>query len=477
MPALITSWKSNSRLVRNAHVSPTVLGNMGRQLLAAFCHPALWLSLAVIMTVLEGSVRKWVSGFDEGFSRGIVYFSKDLVFLVGVALLFPRKARRHPALEPLNHLGMFALLLIVCGGALSAAVDFNAVGSFLSLRALVILPLAALLYTQRVGRFPLVGFALVVIVLGLVNAPLSLIQSGLPKDHVLNRYAASEVAAVALEHGVRATGTFAYIAGLGVISSLGVWAGLVLLGLARSSLQQLFGAVGVLSGFACAFASGSRGTFVIAVVMLVAWSLSSVKALRTVWRGTLMAAVAALGILILSPGMADRFQTMALGTFDRFESAGDSNLQRSFGQWEEMWLALSTHPMGTGLGTEQVGGNYAVKGRAGLTTYETQFPRIVAEFGVLGLAGYFLMVTAVIYSLQLTRNPKTVRWNLVVTATQVYLLGQFYGNVVFNHTGSAAVWIVVAGVLSAVPISRLRKRKETGHSAIRVVSREAKEAV
>lgn len=476
MRAQITSRIPTRSLVRHPGAARSVRQARGKQLLEAFRHPALWLSLAVILNVLEGAVRKWVPGFGEGLGRGIMYFSKDAVFLAGVGLLFFRNAKRRPAMESLNHLGASALALILCGGALSTVFDFNAVGSFLSLRAIVILPLAAWFYATRVGRFPLTGFATIVIVLALINTPLALMQSGLPKDHLLNRYAASEVEAIELAHGVRATGTFAYITGLGVVSSLGVWAGLVVLGLARSGGQQLLGAVGILCGFGCAFASGSRGTFVTAAVMLACWMLSSVKAFRMVWSGTWMAAVTALGFLLVLPGLSDRFQIMALGTFDRFESAGDNNIQRSFGQWEEMWQALTTHPVGSGLGTEQVGGNFATKGQAMFTTYETQFPRIVAEFGVLGLAGYFLMVAAILHALQLTRNPRHASWNLVVTATQVYLLGQFYGNVVFNHTGSAAVWIVVAGVFAAAPISKRRKKGSSREGVRQVATRHVEEA-
>jgi hypothetical protein len=50
--------------------------------------------------------------------------------------------------------------------------------------------------------------------------------------------------------------------------------------------------------------------------------------------------------------------------------------------------------------------------------------------------------------------------NLAVTATQVYVVGQFYNNLVFNHTASAFVWLIITVVLAAAPEQkRLAQRR------------------
>lgn len=449
------------RKVRRAQVAGAPQGGIRVQVLAAFRHPALWLSLALLANVLEGALRKWVPGFDSGVGRNVAYFSKDLILALGVVLMTGRAWRAAPGLEELRQWGVIALGLIGFGGMISLMGGFNAVGAVLTLRALLVLPLLAYLFAGWSGkRFPLLGLAFVGVVLGLGNGVLGLIQSGLPSSHIINKYAADEMQIVELASGVRATGTFAYITGLGVVSAMAVWAGMVMLSLSRSKWQVVWGVVGILGGIACAFASISRGTVVTAIVMLAVWALSSVRASRLMVNGTLVAGGVGLVLLLISPGLAERFMNVGWGVFDRFESAGDNNTQRAVGQWGEMWEAVVQIPLGNGLGTEQVGGNVATQGVASFTTYESQFPRIVAELGVLGFAGFMMMVAAVIMGLQrMKHGPGGARWNMVVTATQVYLLGQFYGSVAFNHTASAFVWLVVAAVFAAEPVRQNKKRR------------------
>lgn len=381
--------------------------------------------------------------------------------MLGVVLMTGRAWRGSPSLEELRKWGLPALGLIGCGGVLSLIGGVNAVGAVLTLRALLVLPVLGYLYAGWSGkRFPLLGFAFVGVVLGVGNGILGLIQSGLPSSHFINKYAADEMFVVELASGVRATGTFAYITGLGVASAMGVWAGMVMISLARSKWQLVWGVVGIFGGTACAFASISRGTVVTAIAMLGLWALSSVRASRLMVKGVLVAGAVGLVLLLISPDLAERFTNVGLGVFDRFESAGDNNTQRAVGQWSEMWEAVMQTPFGNGLGTEQVGGNVATKGVASFTTYESQFPRLVVELGVLGFAGFMTMVAAVVMGLQrMKHGPGGARWDMVVTATQVFLLGQFYTNVAFNHTASTFVWIIVAGVFAAEPVRRGKKRR------------------
>ncbi len=427
----------------------------------AFRHPVAWLTLALMLNVLEGALRKWVPGFGTGPGRMLAYFSKDILFLfaLGCAVTGPIVRPRSALVAGITW-GALALGLIVVGGTLSFFYGFNPVGTVLSLRAMIILPLAAFLFASHRERFPLMGFAVVAALLAMLNAALALLQSGMPAGHFINKYAADEATITEVAAGVRATGTFAYITGLGVVAALGVWAGMAIISLAQNRSQRTFGALTILAGFACAFASISRGSFVVAAAMLSLWALGAGRARTMLLQSALLVCVLLAIALLVIPSLGNRFLKVAEGTLDRFESAGDSNMGRTFGQWEEMQNAVTEHPLGTGLGSEQVGGNFAAKGKAGFTTYETQLPRIVAEFGLLGLLGFFALTFATFYALQRTRAPANPRWNLVVTATQLFSLSQLYVGVVYNHSASAAVWIVVAAVLGSAPVppQRLRKR-------------------
>jgi hypothetical protein len=449
------------RTKRQANAGPAG-STLSAQVKAAFRHPALWLSLAFLANVFEGALRKWVPGFESGAGRNIAYFSKDLLMAAGVLLMSGRAWRASRGLQQLRKWGLPALALIVFGGLLSLMGGFNAVGAILTLRGMLVLPVLAYLYAGWSGkRFPLMGLAFVGVILGVANGVLSLIQNSLPSTDFLNKYAEDEMNVVELAtYGVRATGTFAYITGLAVASAIGLWSGMVMISLSRTKWHLVWGTVGILGGMACAFASISRGTVVTGLAMLGLWALSSVRGSRLMVKGILAAGPVGLVLVLLAPGLAERFTHVGEGTFDRFESAGDDNIQRALGQWSEMWHALSQTPLGNGLGTEQVGGNVATKGLAMFTTYESQFPRIVAELGILGFLGFLLMVVAVIMSLQRTKHgPGGARWALVITATQVYLLGQFYTSLAFNHTASAFVWMTVAAVFAAEPVRRGKKRR------------------
>jgi len=447
---------------------------LGGQLLACARHPAVWLALALIANVLEGALRKWVPGFESGPGRIIAYFGKDLLLGLGVILVLSRRARHAPALVIASSWGGIALILVLFGGLVSLLQGFNAVGALLSLRALVVLPFFAFVYVSRVGRFPLVGFAVVAIFLAAINAPLALVQSGLPASHVLNKYATDELAVVAVEAGVRAAGTFAYLAGLGCAAVLGAWGGMVLLSLGREWRLRALGGFGLLVGFACGFSSGSRTDLVTLSAMLGMWAFSSVRATRVLWKSLWLVGMLSVAGLLVFPSLSERFVIMGNGVVDRFTIAGDSNAYRAFGQWEELWYAVTTDPLGTGLGTEQVGGNYAATGISGFTTYENQFPRIVAEFGVIGFLGFLVLVGATFFALQGTRGDRRFwRWNLVVTATQVTLLGQFYKNLTFNHTASALVWLLATAVLAAAPVVKARPPGSRRRAGRRPLSRAA----
>jgi hypothetical protein len=423
------------------------------QLRSALGRPTIWLSLALTAIFFEGAFRKWVPGFDSGLAHIFAYLSKDFLFGFGVLMVCSRQSGSSGSPRPsFIQLGLWALALILFGGLVSVLAGLNPAGSILSLRALVVLPLFSFIYTTRVRGFPLVGFAAICVMLACINAPLSLFQSGLPASHVLNVYARDERSVVEVASGVRATGTFAYLTGLGTAAVLGVWGGLVLLSLGNNRSLKITGCLGVFSGFACAFASGSRSDLVILLTIILLWGILSIQATRILWKSLWAISVVFLSINLTIPALGERFLTMGQGVIDRFETAGDSNTQRAFGQFDELWYAVSHHPLGTGLGTEQVGGNFLSKGASNFTQYENQFPRIVAEFGAIGFVGFLLLGLTSFLALQATRGKaNSWRWNLVVTATQIFLISQFYRNLVFNHTASAAVWLVVTAVLAAAP--------------------------
>ena len=402
------------------------------------------LVLAITLAVLEGAIRKWVIGSEAGTWSYLAYFSKDLAF--AAILLWPSVI---PGPRPLARFNQWVGLgcgLFIVGGLLSCLRGLNWVGAVLTLRAGLVLPMLALLTARRLSGISLRHVALLVALCAAANCALGIVQSRLPPDHLLNRYVLAEAPVSAVESAVRATGTFSYITGLATLSCVGVWAGMVLLALARTWRDQLLAGVGIIAAFGCGLASVSRGPVVIGAAMLLAWVLLS--------RGGFAACARSaslwfpLLLLIFGLGFLPRFHQLGAALVERHETGEDTLLERSFGQLIEGVQAGVLCPFGAGLGTEQVAGNYAVSGTLSFSRYETQMPRLIVETGIPGCAGEMIICAGAILALQEARRKAgSEQADAALLATQLLLIPMFYGNVVFNHTASALAWMIVAAAL------------------------------
>jgi|ERR1051326_2194681 hypothetical protein len=408
-----------------------------------FAFVAILASLA--LTVFEGAIRKWIIGVDTSQVSYIVYFSKDIVF---VSLFFlPVKKNSSSNLYVFNRWIMLGSFLFLSGALGSSAVAVNPVGGILTIRAAVFLPLLACGVLRRINGISLRSIAWLLAVFTLSNFILGVLQNHLPADNVLNRYASLSTDITELATGVRATGTFAYIAGMGVISVVGVWAGLVLLSLNSNQRDRLGGWVSVVSGFGCSLASVSRSPLLIGALMVLVWIVFNRIGFSSAIRIVITAALLYWTIVML--GLMPTFSELGDELMQRQETAGDSFNDRAFGQFQQAYEALMIAPFGNGLGTEQVAGNYYSSGNTGFTTYETQMPRIIMETGILGIVGFLVICGSTIYCLQLAKKTSTARSDKsILLVTQVFLISMFYTNVIFNHTASSFVWLIFVIVMS-----------------------------
>lgn len=421
---------------------------------AAF--PKAWLVLlsALAMTVLEGAFRKWVPVFGEGMGKYLMYFSKDIIF--ALVLFFPTRSLPSPALKVFENWLLPGCFLLLAGAVLSSAHGLNSVGALLTARACVILPVIAWLAVPRLAGLPLRWVIWLLVAFTVLNFALGVEQNRLPRDHILNRYSETGMDIVAVESGVRATGTFSYITGMAIISSVGIWAGLALMSLAKSQWQRLGAWAALAAGFGCGLASVSRGPIVVDVAMVAGWMVCSRTNFSTLARG--LVAVVFCVVIGSGIGIMPVFSELGQGLMQRSEGAGDSFNERAFGQLGETVSVLRTFPFGQGFGTHQVGGYYAATGTFDLSTIESPLPRMVLETGALGLAGYLLVCVGALLALQTaTRQAPNAGTRAVLLATQMLLLPMFYGNVIFNHTASAFVWIIFAAVMAAAELKPANK--------------------
>jgi hypothetical protein len=400
---------------------------------------------SLLLTVLEGAIRKWVIGVDTSELSYIVYFSKDIVF---VSLCFlPVKKKPASALDIFRRWLILGCFLFLSGALGSSAIGINPVGSVLTLRGAIFLPLLACAVLRRINVISLRVVAWLLTGLTLVNFVLGVFQNHLPADNVLNRYASLSTEITVLSTGVRATGTFAYIAGMGVISIVGIWAGLILLSINSNQRDRIGGWIAVISGFGCGLASVARAPILIGGLMMATWLIFNRVRLSSSIRIIITAALLYLAIIML--GVMPTFSELGQELIQRQDSAGDSFNSRAFGQFQEAYEALIIAPFGNGLGTEQVAGNYYSNGATGFTTYETQMPRVVMETGILGLVGFLMICASAIYCLQLAKKTSSTKSDRsILLTTQVLLVSIFYTNVIFNHTASAFVWLIFVVVMS-----------------------------
>jgi len=407
--------------------------------------PGSLLCIALALVVFEGAIRKWLIGSEAGLWSYLAYFSKDLVF--SAIILWPVQRVTSPALAVFSQWSIPGALLFLVGAILSCLRGLNPVGALLTLRAGLLLPLLSLLAARRlIGVHP-TRIARLMVLCALINCGLGVVQSGLGPDHPLNRYVLVDSPITALETAVRATGTFSYITGLGIMSGVGIWAGMVLLAFARGRPAQLLAIAGVVAGFGCALASVSRGPVIIGCGMLVAWGCFSRPGFAALSRSAAM--WTPLLLLICCGAFFPRLCQLGRAVIARHEIGEDTFVQRAFGQLREGCEASAVHPFGSGLGTEQVGGNYAASGTMSFTNYETQLPRLIAETGLVGLAGYLAVCSGAILARQRARRfAPTTEMSAAIFATQVLFVPLFYCNMLFNHIASAFVWMIFAAVLS-----------------------------
>jgi hypothetical protein len=406
---------------------------------------------ALALTVLEGAIRKWLIGSAFQLSSYLAYFSKDIAF--AFLLLLPRRQFFSMPLEIFRRWLVPGCFLLLCGILGSSLEYVDIAGAILTLRAVLILPLLAFFVVSRLRGLPLPWVLALLGILTMINFALGVYQNHLPAGHALNRYAADAADIAASPTGVRATGTFSYITGMAVFSVVGVWCGMVCLSLARDLRQQIFGGAALVAGIACALTSVSRGPVLIAAVMLIVWLVCS-----GFWRDKKARTICgALALFAIAVGLdlTTTFFNLGQGLLLRAESANDSVNDRAFGQFDEALTAIDLAPFGNGLGTEQIGRSAYSAGLLANTTFESQWPRIVLELGVIGMLGFVVVSIGALAALQAAkRRAANQGEKAALLATQLFMVSSFFSNIVFNHVASAFAWFIFTAVMAALAEER-----------------------
>jgi hypothetical protein len=404
------------------------------------------LLILLFCAVFEGAARKWLlTGSSE--ARYVLYFSKDLVFAALILLCPPVAITPAPAL--FRKLVLAGTGMTACGAAIAAVHEINWVGAVLTLRATIVLPVMAMLAAPRLARVEVDRIAWLIAICTVVNFGVGGVQSALPPDHFLNTYSDSTLAVVAVGESVRASGTFSYITGLGVMSGFGVWAGMTLLSNSRR-LGFWLGATTIVAAFGCGLVSISRGPIVVGVLMLTFWTISSGILRR---RGLLAASVAVgLAALLLASGVSDLLQQYTTTIVERHMVAQEeeSLADRTINPLLSTFDVAKEVPFGSGLGTEQVAAVWSATGTANFANLEAPWPRLVLETGILGMVGFAVTCVGALLTLWLAAKTACCAGRRsVAIATLVLAASFFLTDVIYNHISSGMLWPIIAMALGA----------------------------
>jgi hypothetical protein len=412
-----------------------------------------WVLIVFLLTIFEGAIRKWLVPDSPTF-RYSVYFSKDVAFvcaaLAGLAHA-QSKLKLVGALWVVSFIALLVPTIVNIGNT-------PGVGALLSVRAYLIVPMCAFLgaYTLRSLRdvdwiVSAVGVSTIAV------AILGAVQFDLPQNHFLNSYEGSgEGVHIIAEYGhVRATGTFAFITGMAMMTGVGAWAGLYLF-LSGGLRKRLLGLAVLVAGLICSLTSMSRGGIVL-YAMTIAGGIILFRRLK---ESALLIMVGLIGFWLFGGGSsADESVDPGLqgAVVQRFQGA-DSPVDRLSYILMNLQLGLTGDPLGRGLGRGQVGGNFAeTGGRSWGGGYESELGRIAFEVGILGWFGVVLWrITAVVQMGKLLLRAEDIRVRALLAASLPLFTMLAMNYMAFNHTGSSFAWAIFALALGAATLDRQR---------------------
>jgi hypothetical protein len=203
-----------------------------------------------------------------------------------------------------------------------------------------------------------------------------------------------------------------------------------------------------LAALVCALVSISRATVLIVTASFVVFVLSGRHGVVNLFKAG--AALILIFLIGYSSNLNSKFTALSDKVLERNAMAGDTFGERTLDPITEIGQAFEIAPIGGGFGTEQVGGVYAETGLMKFRHFENQFPRIIIETGILGLAGFFVTWIGLHVALFDARKDCLTEGLRRVCVLSMFLIGSlFFLNVVFNHTALFFAWSIFAVTIAA----------------------------
>jgi hypothetical protein len=377
-----------------------------------------------LFTTLSGAVRKW------GVSNAVVSNA-----ILGVQLTIPLsfvffKNAFHFDYKQRNTfiilLTYIFTLFLLAANPLGATLGHGILGIIVHLGFW----LPMFIYVKDPDSFKIEKLIPLLIIICFAEVVLGSIQSALPPEAWLNKYAATEGEGrpdALVGDAVRVSGTFSYISGYGSFMLFYTLLACVLIKIRYQPFVLIpFLAIGY---YGCLI-SGSRGTtysYLIIIGMFVLTSVN-IKANAKLIGGALMVILVAglFNFILQDPlNIYEKFAASSSNFEERDSGAADNTKGRITGSLDEIiYLEFKHDIIGVGLGSTYQGANALFGYNRNLNGqgFETEFKRIVLEGGYILLILRFVMYFYLLYLLR----------GSIIFKLSVFVLSLFVFSIVYN---------------------------------------------
>ncbi|WP_154648041.1 hypothetical protein [Pedobacter arcticus] len=391
-----------------------------------------------LFTTLSGAIRKW--GVDSKLLSNALL---GIQLIIPLCFLFFKNAfhfdykQRNIFVILLTYI---FILLLLAANPLGATLGHGILGIIVHLGFW----LPMFIYVKDPEAFKLEKLIPLLIILCFAQVILGSIQSTLPTDAWLNRYAVTEgdgFADALVGDSVRVSGTFSYISGYG---SFMLFYTLLVCVLIKIRYQPFILIPFILIGYYGCLISGSRGTvysYLIIIGMYVVTSVN-IKANSKLIGGALLVILVGgfFNFILQDPlNIYEKFAKSSDNFEERTEGAGDNTKGRVTGAVDELlYLNFEHDIIGVGLGSTYQGANALfgynpnLKGQG----FETEFKRVVLE------GGYILLILRFIMFFYLMRFLKgSFFFKLTIIALSLFVFSIIYNtyNAFFFMLGIALI--------------------------------------
>jgi hypothetical protein len=235
------------------------------------------------------------------------------------------------------------------------------------------------------------------------------------------------------------------------MSAAGGWAATYLYLSATGNFRRLLAPVVGLAAISCSMVAMSRHGLILCLLIIVGAGACFRRA-----KGLIFVGLIGLVVWWMLGGTTHQHSTeeTAVGATMRRFSEGDSLWARIEYDLDNLYEAISSWPLGVGIGAGQVGAAVVQQDTyRSFHAIENEKGRTIYEVGIFGFLSVYLIRFLVLANLfpQMLECDDLQR-RALYSASFVMILTSFLVNMSFNHTSSSMTWCVVALTFAAMNV-------------------------